>query len=738
MTQQQHPLAPLAAYRQFITVKLVPLPNGKTDKLPVSPFGLVGVDAHNPANWQSWHEAATLAAGLGAGYTVGFVLTDADPFGCLDIDSALQPDGTWSPLSQQLCAALPGTVIEVSQSGRGLHVWFRWPHRIEHTCKNVALGIELYSTKRFVALGGGHVGELADSCPGIAAVAARFFPPRDDGGEVPDEGPRADWIGPADDDLLIQRALASQSLAGMFSGKASFADLWNGNAQALARSYPDSENPTGYDASSADMALAQHLAFWTGCDIGRTERLMRRSALVREKWDDRADYLVSRTIIGAARQAREVYRDPAEVERRARAAAGPVAAIPPDGAPSPTPGTVIASPAAAPDSLPTMRNAVSIAATSARVALDTVRQGVRELQLMIGFDEFTGRTTVQDMSVPGSVPRPLEHHDPIAIRERMGMGGAKAVSGELMRDVIDLEAQTNRHDTAVQWLQRLQWDGVPRVDTFLPTYWGTGDTPYTRAVGSYWMTALAGRVLRPGVQADMVPVLVGLQGAGKSTGIASLVPSPEFFGPLDLSERDADLCRMMSGKLIIELCELAGLRKREIEGIKAFITRRVDEWVPKFKESATKHPRRFILIGTTNEDQFLDDPTGERRWLPFEVGTVDVAAIERDREQLWAEGAARFLTNGVEWRQAQTLAQHEHGRFVVADDLAEPIAAYLARVTGPVSSEAIYLNVLRRDVAGVSRPEQQRVARVLRSLGYVKKDCRHLGLTGNPWVKVRP
>ncbi|RYE81023.1 MAG: hypothetical protein EOO80_02310, partial [Oxalobacteraceae bacterium] len=375
------------------------------------------------------------------------------------------------------------------------------------------------------------------------------------------------------------------------------------------------------------------MAFWTGCDVARIARLMRRSALARDKWDDHSTYLVERTISGACGQCSDVYRDPAEIERRARAAA--LSTPGPSGTAVVSPGGVLAHPGAN-DALPNMRNSVGLAATSARVALDTVRQGVRELQLHVAFDEFTERTTLQDMSEPGSVPRALEDDDSIAIRERMGIGGAKPVKADMMKDVLKLEAKAHRYDSANRWLQRLQWDGVPRVDTFLPAYWGAADTPYTRAVGAYWLTALAGRVLAPGCQADMVPVLVGAQGAGKSTGAGALVPNSDYFVALDVAQNDADLCRMFSGKLVVELSELAGLRKKDRETVKALITRRDDEWVPKYVEGSRKHLRRFLFVGSTNEQEFLDDPTGERRWLPFEVGRVDVKAIDRDRDQLWA------------------------------------------------------------------------------------------------------
>lgn len=729
-----HPLAPLANYRQFVTVKLVPHPTkpGKTDKLPVSPFGLVGVDAHDPANWQTWQDAAALAQGLGAGYTVGFELTDADPFFCCDIDGALMPDGTWSPLAQQLVAALPGCAVEVSQSGRGLHLWGAGPVP-DHTKKNIPLGIEFYSSRRFIALGGGHVGGIVYPNQHVAAFCARYFPPAAAAGDIPDEGPREDWIGPASDDELIQRALGSRSLAGVFSGKAAFADLWNGNRDVLCKSYP-SDTPGEYDASSADAALAQHLAFWTGCDVARIERLMRRSALAREKWDDRADYLVQRTIMGAAGQCRDVYRDPAEVERRARAAAAPVA-TPPAVPGTPGPSTALATPPAANDALPTMRNSVGLAATSARVALDTVRQGVRELQLHIAHDEFTGRHTIRDTTLPGSVPVPIEPHHLIRVRERMGAGGAKAVSAETMKDVVELEAQEHRYDSAAQWGLSLQWDGVPRIDTFLAKYWGCADTAYTRAVSAYQWTAFAGRLLKPGIKADMAIILAGEQGPGKSTGIASLVPNPEFFTELDLEKDEADLGRQMRGKLVCELPELRGFSAKDRRHMKSFVARAVDEWVPKFKEDAGRFPRRSILIGTTNEDEFLNDPTGERRYLPANVGVMDNAAVERDRDQLWAEGIARFQANGIEWQEAQRLAPAEHVKFSITDPIEDSVRQFIARNLGPVVMAKLFAAIHQKPYLMAQRAELTRLGDILRKIGYVKKDNLRIdGVQCKAWI----
>lgn len=314
------PLAPLAAYRQFVTYRLVPSAKlGKTDKLPLDwrtgqmpPRGSGG---HiNPEYRCSFDEAAAAVA-AGRGHGVGFVFTEADPFWFLDIDGALQPDNKWSPLAQQLCASLPGAAVEVSQSGRGLHI-IGTGAVPPHGCKNIPLGLEFYHTDRFVALtGAGAVGDAALDCtPALAALVPHYFPVGSAANAGPEDWttePVAEWDGPGDDEDLIRRALASgdRSAAVAFGGEGvTFRDLWEGNADALAKRWP--ESTTGaYDASSADASLAAHLAFWTGKNCERIRDLMYRSALVRDKWETRGDYYLPRTILRACGVSTEVAKN---------------------------------------------------------------------------------------------------------------------------------------------------------------------------------------------------------------------------------------------------------------------------------------------------------------------------------------------------------------------------------------------------------------------------------------------
>lgn len=291
MTRLPDALRALEDYPQFILWKIAKR-DGKKVKLPINPEGQV-INAHNPAEWMN---AATTLQYHAVGYGVGFVFTKDDPFFFIDIDGALE-GGKWSELSQQIIGALPGAAVEVSQSMGGLHVIGAYTSIPEHASKNTALHLELYHEGRFAALTFDRIrGDIATDCTApLATLAGYYFAPR--ANVAPQnwtDKPDPQWAGLEDDNELIAKAYSAQSAANIFGGKANFQNLWEADEDVLSRSYPPQDAGSLYDASSADAALAQHLAFWTGNDSVRMWRLMFQSALVRDKWQ-REDYLV-RTI----------------------------------------------------------------------------------------------------------------------------------------------------------------------------------------------------------------------------------------------------------------------------------------------------------------------------------------------------------------------------------------------------------------------------------------------------------
>lgn len=396
----------------------------------------------------------------------------------------------------------------------------------------------------------------------------------------------------------------------------------------------------------------------------------------------------------------------------------------------------------------------------------------------VAYDEFRDEITV---SKPGTVRAwvPMTDADVVRMRMRLEAIGFKSVPKELARDALVLVAAEAKFDSARMWLEDVEtrWDGKRRVEEFLLRYMGVEDDArgYVRAVGRYLWTALAGRVLQPGVKADMVVIYEGPQGVKKSTAIEALVPGPEFFVEVDLGEDEADTVRKLRGALVGEIAELSGLHTRALEDIKKFVVRRVEKWVPKYKEFPSVFARRLVFLGTTNRTDILADETGNRRWLPVHVERSDVDAIVRDREQLWAEGAAMFRAEGVAWEAAERLAAGVvHDAYTIEDAWSGAVATWLAErdpfeavpdgadagavggggagAPGGVSPVAgdgsggrggsgfttsdCLAGALRLATRDMDRLAQKRVSAILRRFGYHQQTVRISGIPTWGWRKA--
>lgn len=284
---------------QFITWSITK----SGQKIPTSPHNGEMCDPHLSTNWTDYNTA------VATGRPVGYVFTNNDPFFFLDIDHCLI-NNQWSPLAVDLMNRLSGAVIEVSQSGTGLHIFgcYIGPEPL-HSCKNIALDIELYTSRRFVALTFNQwSGNACTDCTvSLQSIINDYFPPQVVSNTNADE-----WCNdePAvNDDIIISKALASKSASSLLGGRASFADLFNANIDVLSRCYPDPSGTRPYDASSADAALAQHLAWWCNSNHAQIWRIMQRSGMVRDKWVQREDY-TRRTITNAVKSSNGGYEPP--------------------------------------------------------------------------------------------------------------------------------------------------------------------------------------------------------------------------------------------------------------------------------------------------------------------------------------------------------------------------------------------------------------------------------------------
>lgn len=367
--------------------------------------------------------------------------------------------------------------------------------------------------------------------------------------------------------------------------------------------------------------------------------------------------------------------------------------------------------------------------------------------MRLGFDNFKSELMCAD-GVDGGAWRHFTDSDYVRLRATLerGMNGFAPIKAELIKDCTKFVGDEHVFDSAIAWANTLQWDGVCRVDSFFTTYYSVPDTEYARAVGRYLWSALAGRCVQPGVKADMVPVLISGQGTAKTTSVEVLAPTPDAFVEVDLNAKDTELARSMRGKLIGELAELRGLQSKGAEGIKAWISRKSEETRRLYAEFYRKQPRRLIFIGTGNKE-FLDDETGERRWLPMRVGQVDIEGIAAVRDQLWAEGLHMFRQAGVHWQRAQQLAEGVHADFKISDEWDGVIASWLARDAmdgddgvprgrGIVQVRDVLVSALRFADKEYKKADEMRVAKVLVKLGF-RRDTHWVGGRAvKGWMRV--
>ncbi|MGI4260859.1 hypothetical protein ACR2VJ_27610, partial [Klebsiella pneumoniae] len=186
----------------------------------------------------------------------------------VDIDDALH-DGKWNDITNELIARLPGASVEVSHSGRGIHIIGTGTPPAGRRCKSAA-GFDIYPSdrgNRFVALTGtqatGSDGTLLQA--ELNAIFDDYLGERASGQVDLTEGPREDWSGPEDDAELLKMAMRSASMRSRFGAGVTFKQLWECDEEALGVAYPHDQGTEPFDHSRADAALLQHLAFWTGC-----------------------------------------------------------------------------------------------------------------------------------------------------------------------------------------------------------------------------------------------------------------------------------------------------------------------------------------------------------------------------------------------------------------------------------------------------------------------------------------
>lgn len=352
---------------------------------------------------------------------------------------------------------------------------------------------------------------------------------------------------------------------------------------------------------------------------------------------------------------------------------------------------------------------------------------------LLGFDEMA-RMPVLLRQVPTfgeaagnnfGEPRVLSDADVISLQEHLQLAGLATLSKDTTHNAADVIARENSFHPVCDWLRGLEWDGVPRLDNWLCRYMGAEDSPYTRQVGRMFLIGMVARVKMPGCKMDYILILEGAQGAAKSTALA-ILGGRWFSDSMPDLRFGKDVSQHIRGKWLIEIPELEGMRKAEVTQLKAFLSRRKEQYRPSYGRREVFEDRQCVFAGSTNETEYLRDGTGNRRFWPVKVAaSIDIEALIRDRDQLFAE-AWDALGWGEHWwpdrnfeREYMREEQEKRRELDPWLDAVREAVHLEDCVTVQLVAEAIDIPLTALD-----RQKQMRIAACLKELGFERRHRR--------------
>jgi hypothetical protein len=321
---------------------------------------------------------------------------------------------------------------------------------------------------------------------------------------------------------------------------------------------------------------------------------------------------------------------------------------------------------------PTYRNAL--------IALDALGAGC-------SYDSFADRRYVAGQELGSQVGQVT---DDVCLlirclcRDRYGFDPGK----ENTWDAVNYKCRENTYHPILDYLDSIEfdYDGKSRIDTWMTDYLGVEDTPFVRAFSRLILIASVRRVREPGVKWDYMPVLVGPENKAKSLAIETLYGKKYFSDQKLIGISDKEIAEAVRGRWANESADLAGLRKADTDQMKAQTTRTSDRVRPAYGRAVIDVPRQNVMWGTTNDPIFLRSQHGNRRMPPFITGKIDIAGIERDRDQLWTEADKAEREHGPTlaipaevWEEAQARQDEHTEQDPWKDDPLGDVAQWAAR-----------------------------------------------------------
>lgn len=392
----------------------------------------------------------------------------------------------------------------------------------------------------------------------------------------------------------------------------------------------------------------------------------------------------------------------------------------------------------------------------------------------LAFDAFaqvpvaTGKLPMRRDDDPGDRESgDLTETDATRIAAWLGSEVGFEPSVEMVYQSVAVTAEKKQLHPVRDYLGGLEWDEQARLDTMLHRLFSTVDSVYTRAVGSRWMISAVARAYEPGCQVDCMLVLESVdQGIGKSRGLRELIGS-DWFSDTRFEIGDKDAFQGLRRKWCHEFGELDSFKGRDQTRVKNFVSSPVDTYRPSFGRVARDFPRQIVFAGTTNEEHYFPDKSGNRRFWPVRcLGEVDRAGIAKERDQLWAEARVRY-EKGERWHvdtpELRKLCEREQRKRETIDPWVEIVRKWLTNPTVPgatgydskpikvdvdpfdgITTSDVLLGAIGMAAGQISHQHATRVGTVLKELDFWKKQKRvergkvEPGKSDRVWVYYPP
>lgn len=305
-------------------------------------------------------------------------------------------------------------------------------------------------------------------------------------------------------------------------------------------------------------------------------------------------------------------------------------------------------------------------------------------------------------------------------RKFQSHAGLQRISRDLVDQAVQLHAHMRKRNCLTDWLDSLQWDGRPRLNSWLIDYCGAEDNAYTREAGRCWLLAAMARAYSPGTKFDHCLVLEGAQGIGKSTALKILANN--WFTELNKFE-GKDSAEMLQATWIVEISELDGMKKAEVESVKRFLTTLSDKYRPPWGRHVVENPRTCVFAGTTNEDAYLRDPTGNRRFWPVKCHWIKREDLQRDYEKLLAEAVERYRQKEsflMHKEAEQQATKEQEGRYT-GDAWEESIISYIDKKESVTIAEILTSALDFEQKGQWKRTDEIRIGNILKTLGWKRE-----------------